>query len=114
MQQSWPVRPRTIQSLNMLNSAIDTKLIMLRDPISNFINMRARHPLAARHKRRTITEQLVHIFQIKPFRLRLEAPEENGVEEVADDENEVEFLLNVSVSLALVDFDGMQRNSPSR
>jgi hypothetical protein len=98
----------------MLNRAVHIKLIMLRDPISNFINMRARHPLAARHKRRTITEQLVHIFQIKPFRLRLEAPEENGVEEVADDEDEVEFLLNVSVSLALVDFDGMQRNSPSR
>jgi hypothetical protein len=86
----------------MLNSTIDTILIMLRNPISNFINMRARHPLAPRHKRRTITEQLIHIFQIKPFRLRLKTPEENGVEEVADYEDEVEFLASVSANSHMI------------
>jgi hypothetical protein len=92
MQQSLPVSPDIIEDLNMLNSTIDTKLIMLRDPIRHFVNMRARHPLAPWHKRRTIPKQLIHIFQVKTFRLRLETPEEDRVEEVADDENEVEFL----------------------
>jgi hypothetical protein len=102
MQQSRSISSPIIESLNMLSRAVHTKLIMLRDPISNFINMRARHPLAARHKRRTITEQLVHIFQIKPFRLRLETPEEDRVEEVADDENEVEFLASVSANSHMI------------
>jgi hypothetical protein len=80
----------------MLNRTINTKLIMSRDPVRNFIDMRARHPLAPRNKCWTIPEQLIHILQVKPFRLRLEAPEEDRVEEVADDKDEVEFLLSVS------------------
>jgi hypothetical protein len=99
LQRSRPFSPFTIKSLNMLNGgAIHTKLIMLRNPIRNFINMRARHPFAARNKRRTVPEQLIHIFQVQTFRLRLEAPEEYGVEEVADDEDEVEFLMSVSAN----------------
>lgn len=87
------------KSFDMLNGATTTALIVLRNPASDFVNMRARHPLAPRHKRRTIAEQLVHILQIKTFGLWLEAPEEDGVEEVTDDEDEVEFLANVSVTL---------------
>jgi hypothetical protein len=99
----------------MLNSAISTKFIMLRNPVRNFINMRARHPLAPRHKRRTIPEQLIHILQVKTFRLRLEAPEEDRIEEVADDEDEVEFLLSVSANsdTILEEFNGGMATHPA-
>jgi hypothetical protein len=100
LPKSWHISPFTIKSLNMLNSGISTKLIMLRDPIGNFINMRARHPLAPRHKRRTIAEQLVHVLKIEAFRLWLEAPEEDRIEEVADYEDEVEFLVSVSANIS--------------
>lgn len=84
------------ETFDMLDSTTAAVLVTLRNIIGDFVNMRARHPLATRHERRAVTEQLVHIFEVQAFRLRLEAPEEDSVEEVTDHEDEVEFLVDVS------------------
>ena len=82
----------------MLYSTVPIELVMLRDTVGDFINVRARHPFATRYERWAVTEQLVHIFEVKTFRLWLEAPEEYSVEEVAYHEDKIEFLINVSVN----------------
>ena len=83
----------------MLNSTFHAKLIVLRDSVCHFIDVRARHPLATGYERWAVTEQLIHVFKVEAFGFGLEAPEEDGVEEVADHEDEVEFLSKVSASL---------------
>ena len=81
----------------MLDSAIITMLDVLRNPIGDFINVRARNPLATRHECRAVAEQFIHVFEVQSFGLWLEAPKEYGIGEVADYENKVEFLLRVLV-----------------
>jgi hypothetical protein len=81
----------------VLDSGIAAVLVTLRNAVGNFVDMRAWHPLATRHECRAVAKQLVHVFKVKTFRLRLETPEENSVEEVTDHEDEVEFLADLSV-----------------
>lgn len=81
--------------LNMLHCTLLSKNSSLLIPLSDLpgmiLKMRARLPRRPRHEQRMITEQLVHILQTQPFRLRLETPEEDGVAQIANDENEVEL-----------------------
>jgi hypothetical protein len=94
----------SLHVIDVLDSAIPTNLVMLRNTIGHVVNVWAWHPLAARHECRTVAEQLVHIFEVETFRFWLEAPKEDGIEEVTDHEDEVEFLANVLVcSWDLVD-----------
>ena len=81
----------------MLDSAVITMLDMLRNPTGNLINVGTRHPLATGDECRAVAEQLVHVFEVETFRLWLETPKEYGVSEVADYEDEVEFLACVLV-----------------
>jgi len=95
----------------MLDSAVITMLDMLRNPIGNLINVGTRHPLATGDECRAVAEQLVHVFEVETFRLWLETPKEYGVSEVADYEDEVEFLACV---LAYSRDGKEHRYSPSR
>ena len=81
----------------MLDNALATVLGVLRNSIGDFVNVRARNPLATRHECWTVAEKLVHVFEVETFCLWLETPKEHGVGEVADDEDEVEFLSRVLV-----------------
>ena len=53
--------------------------------------MRARHPLGAGDEGGRIVEQIIHIFQVQTFCLGQERPEEERVDQIADDEDDVEF-----------------------
>lgn len=57
-----------------------------------FVDIRAWGPLAARDERGTVAEKFVHILKVEALGLRLEAPEEDGICQVADNEDEIEFL----------------------
>lgn len=90
-----PIHP--INTLDMLDSALIAVLEVLRDPIGDFVNMRARDPLATGHECRAVTEQLVHVFEVETFRLWLKTPKEYGIGEIADHEDKIESLLRVLV-----------------
>ena len=95
----------------MLDSAVITMLDMPRNSVRDFVNVGARHPLTTRHECWAVAEQFIHVFEVETFRLWLETPKEYGVSEVADYEDEVEFLACV---LAYSRDGKEHRYSPSR
>lgn len=62
---------------------------LLRNLLRIGINMRAGLPIRARDKGWRLVEQLVHVLQIQPLRLRKEGPEEQRVGQIAHDEDDV-------------------------
>jgi hypothetical protein len=95
----------------MLDSAVITMLDMPRNSVRDFVNVGARHPLTTRHECWAVAEQFIHVFEVETFRLWLEAPKEYGIGEVADYEDEIEFLARVLVYSRV---SRRHRYSPSR
>jgi hypothetical protein len=94
-----------ILHLNIFGPAIS------RNISCQIINIRARSPLTAGDKRRTVAEEFIHVFEIEPLGFRLETPEEDSVGKVAYDKYDVEFLV-VSSQLQ-IDVEAVE-DSPSR
>jgi hypothetical protein len=95
----------------MLDSAVISMLDMPRNSVRDFVNVGARHPLTTRHECWAVAEQFIHVFEVETFRLWLEAPKEYGIGEVADYEDEIEFLARVLVYSRV---SRRHRYSPSR
>ena len=73
--------------LPMLNPT--TLVHTLCNPLSILIQMRTRHPLAARHKDWTLLEQLVHILEVQARGLWQESPQEKTISCIANDKDDV-------------------------
>ena len=96
-KQSSSASLHIVKPFDVLDSALIAVFDVLSDPIGDFVNMRARDPLATGHECRAVTEQLVHVFEVETFRLWLETPKEYGIGEIADYEDKIESLLRVLV-----------------
>lgn len=96
-KQSSSASLHIVKPFDVLDSALIAVFDVLSDAIGDFVNMRARDPLAIGHECRAVTEQLVHVFEVETFRLWLETPKEYGTGEIADYEDKIESLLSVLV-----------------
>jgi len=90
---TWHSHPSFVPhfSSQLFNMQSPRLPLMLRNLLGILIDMRAGLPLAAWDESRVVAEELVHVLQIEPLGLGLERPEEQGIAEVANDEDEVEL-----------------------